>query len=603
MVLLVVAALCHALLGVALAVLTWLVGAVPAARLPGRRLENGYAAGLILVTAAAFAVLLAWPVAVVAAPVLAYAAWRGLAAVPADAAVRARRAVVGVLPGAVAFGVALGLFQHGPDDERGSNAFGDLVFYVAELTSAAQSVLPFRDLSVAGLEHTYVQSAPAFVGGALEWLPGFDPFLFFAATLPAFLWVALALGAAADGPAQGSVVAAAALAVGASAYPTWLSESPPVTLAAPVVFSFAAFLAVPGVATVVLAAAALVLTKGIAILPLLALASPRDVRTRRSAILAGAAVAAAAVVGVLAAGWLTELLTLDFLPADAVDGLRSQLDARDTQQLAPALLVAGHVLLVAGTARLGNTPMLAAVVAGVAASWLIGGHATDVAVLLPALLVALELRRAPVERVAGLLLRGAAFVLVGAAFVRDVAGLGTAATLLALAIVALVGGLGDPAPARALRLAAASALVVAIAAVAGFLRLDPAAPPLTSDDANIAEQVRDLVPEDALVFTSRTGPAITTDGGWNYASALSGRRHYVAGWANSRLRVDDDARARRLALNRRALDGETAEAVADAGVDGSTRLFAVLRRSEPAPRGARRLYANGSYALYELQAP
>ena len=167
---------------------------------------------------------------------------------PRERDVRARsgRSLAAALPGTLGFAVALGLFQHGPDESRGSNAFGDLVFYVAELQSAARSVLPFRDLSLAGFDHTYVQSAPAFVGAALSVLPGFDPFLFFASTLPACLFASIAIGVGTIERRGGAAALAAVLTLGAFAYPTWLSESPPVTLAAAVAFSFWAFAAVAG---------------------------------------------------------------------------------------------------------------------------------------------------------------------------------------------------------------------------------------------------------------------------------------------------------------------------------------------------------------------
>ena len=166
--------LLHALLGVVLAAVIWLTGVTVALRLPGKQLANAYAAGLLIVVAAAFVALISGlllPLSLVAIGLL---TWRGARAVAAaDVHARAGRALAAALPGTLGFAVALGSFQHGPDAERGSNAFGDLVFYVAELRSATQSVAPFRDLSLVGFDHTYVQSAPAFVGAALDVLPGF----------------------------------------------------------------------------------------------------------------------------------------------------------------------------------------------------------------------------------------------------------------------------------------------------------------------------------------------------------------------------------------------------------------------------------------------
>ena len=262
--------LLHALLGVVLAAVIWLTGVTVALRLPGKQLANAYAAGLLIVVAAAFVALISGlllPVSLVAIVLL---TWRGARAAGPEVRARAGRALAAALPGTLGFAVALGLFQRGPDAEHGSNAFGDLVFYVAELRSATQSVAPFRDLSLAGFEHTYVQSAPRFRRRHARRVPGFDPFLFFSATLPACLFASLAIGLGTI-ERRGAVAIAALLALGAFAYPTWLSESPPVTLAAPVAFSFLAFAAFPALSSAALAAAALVLTKGVGLVPLAAL--------------------------------------------------------------------------------------------------------------------------------------------------------------------------------------------------------------------------------------------------------------------------------------------------------------------------------------------
>jgi hypothetical protein len=147
---------------------------------------------------------------------------------------------------------------------------------------------------------------------------------------------------------------------------------------------------------------------------------------------------------------------------------------------------------------------------------------------------------------------------------------------------------------------APAALAVALAA--GFLRLDPTKPPLTSEHAELSERVSEL-PPNAVVFTSLTGERITSDEGWNYYSAVSGRQHYIAGWADSELRVLPQERTTRVRLNRLALRGDPEPALAEAGISLDRPLYAVLRAAQPAPQGARRLYANSRFALYELRAP
>ena len=49
--------------------------------------------------------------------------------------------------------------------------------------------------------------------------------------------------------------------------------------------------------------------------------------------------------------------------------------------------------------------------------------------------------------------------------------------------------------------------------------------------------------------------------------------------------------------------GNPEPALADAGIASDRPLYAVLRAGEQAPPGARRLYVNDRFALYELRAP
>ena len=85
--------LVHALLGVVLAAVIWLTGVTIALRLPGKQLANAYAAGLLIVVAAAFVALLSGlllPVSLVAIVLL---AWRGARAAGAEVHARAGRAL------------------------------------------------------------------------------------------------------------------------------------------------------------------------------------------------------------------------------------------------------------------------------------------------------------------------------------------------------------------------------------------------------------------------------------------------------------------------------------------------------------------------------
>jgi hypothetical protein len=170
--------LLHAALGVALAALVWATGAGGAAAV--------WRLGLSVEPAGAFAYplgLLVWLVACFAALVSPWLGVAGAAAVVGACAwalgtrplrVAARRAgivVAWALPAVVGLPVVLGFFLHGPTRRVDSNAFGDVVWYVAKLASAKESLFPFRDLAAAGVQLWRAEIGPSLLGGAITRLP------------------------------------------------------------------------------------------------------------------------------------------------------------------------------------------------------------------------------------------------------------------------------------------------------------------------------------------------------------------------------------------------------------------------------------------------
>src|SRR5918995_3551227 len=338
----------HALLGIALALLVYAVGG-GWVRLARRDEAFAYPAGVLAVVAAAWLFLVTPWFAPVSLALLVPLLWSRLA----------MRSLAQASPFAFGLGVALGVLWHGPTAEEDSHAYGDLLFYAAKLVSAREGVLPLRDLLVEDTGSTYLEAGWTFVGGALG---GVDPVLFHAAAAPAFLVAAIALGARATGIrlAAGTAAALAPLAVAVIAYPTWITESAPVAFALPLAFGIDAVLRrrMPlgelafGAATL---AAAFVLTKGFGLVPLAVAAAialfahHRDelhARTLlRYAVPAALVGVATVVYFATTSSWLADVLGAKFLPATAVEGIADQFDHRDTQALAPALLVAGQLLL------------------------------------------------------------------------------------------------------------------------------------------------------------------------------------------------------------------------------------------------------------------
>jgi hypothetical protein len=588
----------HALLGIALALLIWAVGA-GWLRLLGRlQPPFAYAVGLLAVVLAAWLLLVSAWLAPISLALIAPAALARLRLAP----------FVHASPFALGLGIALGVLLHGPTADEESHAYGDMLFYAAKLVSAGESVLPFRDLLVEGESSTYIEAGSTFIGAALDFLPGIDPVLVQAATAPAFLVAAFAVGVgvARIRVAPWQVAALAPLAAAVVAYPTWITESPPVALALPLAFAIDALLQdrleLGELALgVVVVALGFVLTKGFGLVPLavaavfaLATQHRRELDARRM-LRYGLPIAA---VGVLALGffvatsaWLTEVLGAKFLPADAVDGLLDQLDHRDTQAIAPTFLVVGELLVLAALARGRAWPQLALVAAAVAASWFVGGHALDLTVSIAVVVTLLELARRPELLRAQLPLVVAAGAALAASVVcRDISGVRVGFLLAFL----LAGGiLAALAPPRMLvPIAAAAALGVVVTAPG----VSQGPPTLTPEDHDVWLEVRERVPNDGLVFTSETGPVITGRQGWNYYPGVAGRQVYLAGWSSSPLLVDEAERARRLALNRAVLGGRDPRTVP---LEQTYRSFYGVVEGD-APSSWRRLYANDRFGLYEI---
>lgn len=597
-----VAIVAHAGLGVALATAVWAVGLGCV-----RALDEGdglaYAFGLLVLSVAALLVVASpWlgPVALVLvlAPL---ARLRGSGGV-------FRRAVPAFgwsLPAALGLGLALGL-NHGPTRDEDSSAYGDMLFYAAKTIAATESLPPFRDLTVEGEHHVWVESGWTFLAAAVAWLPGVDVILLQAATAPAFLVVAVAIGLGLlprHERRSAWLPLAAILAVSLTAYPTWLTESPPVALAVPLAFPVYAlwrrrFPSVWLAVAVTAIGADFFLTKGFGGIPfavVMAVVLVRD-HARRALpyLVAIGAAAAGTVVFMLTSAWLTDLLEVKFLPADAVRGLRRQLDVRDTQAAAPAFLVGGQVLLAAVLLHARAFTFAGALAASLLANWIVGGHGFDIAVGLTVLLAALFfLERQDLLERHRLLVAAAGISLTVSAWFRDIAGVHAGFLLVALFAAGLVAAFVR----RPLPVVAAAAVV----ALGVLLGLGERQTTLTRADYALWKHVADTVPVDALVFTSQTGPQVTGTQGWNYYPGVAGRQVYFAGWSNGRLVVDRARLAHRLRLNREVLSGRLSPTL----LRLSRRYgayYAVLLRGERAPPSFRLVYGNERFAVYRIRS-
>ena len=475
----------HAMLGVALGALVWAVGAglltAVLARRPERRESvDGYPLGLLAVTGAAAAFLL-HPLAGTAAALVVLAAPIVLCLRRAPLDIRAPLlGAARALPGALGFGVVLGLLWHGPTSELDSRLYGDMLFYLNKVVSASISLAPFHDLLAEGQRIIYAEGAPSFVGAAF---PGFDPILFHTTTLPVFFVVSMVFGfrLLIGRWTTESAIAAAALTVVAVAYPTFLVESPPMTMALPLAFpAYRLWADEVSLRHATLLAVAIGLslfwTKAlgmVAIGVVALLAAYRRFGRRMGVVFwtALALAAAAVIVGLfLTADWYADLVKTRFFPEEAARGALDQLDRRDTRAAAPALVLVGQVLLLAFLVRARLFVFAAAYGASLAAAWFVGGYGFDISlgfgVLFAAIAIADRLT-AP-----GALGWAAIATLLLSAWTRDILGIETALLLISPLAGGVFAGL---APASALPLGLALSAALGLLALAGAAFIGAAA--------------------------------------------------------------------------------------------------------------------------------
>lgn len=605
----------HTALGLALAALVWLVGrgCLVLCRRPleGPSLLDAYPLGLFVVMAAAVPPLAWHPLGAVSALVVGAAAVAGVrgAVLP----LRNSTLVFAAL-GSALFGGGLGALLHGPTDELDSAAYGGMLWYVAKVVSATQSIIPFRDPLAEGEHMIYTEAGTSFVGAVLDWLPGFDPILYHAATLPTFAAASLCVGIAifvAGRPVPLPLVgvAAALLAVASVAYPSWVTETPPAAFALPLVFSLwrvwrdeldtrwlallSAVVALDYFQTKVIAIMAL----GLLLLAGLVERHRHRPDFRRVALIAATLVAlgAAAMIGLLFlfASWYAGLAKPKALPVDAVRGLTD--GDPDLRSLGLVCLVAGEVLLLAALARARSWGLCVALLATVLPSWFVSGYGFEVAlvsaVFLAALLLLDEVRLDPRLAIAS----GA--LLAFAAAAREPLGPQPGFLLVLALLVAFVAvAARSRSVVRVAAVAAAAAAVLAIAVRGG---VDDPAVAITTADRDVWAQVKARVPDDALVFTTLTGLDVTPHVGWNNYPAVAERQLFIAGWYDGRLVSHEEDRDRRLAQNRAVVTGHTHPSQLDLSRDYSS-YYVVARRRDRVLQSFKRLYANDAYVLYEI---
>ena len=598
----------------------------------------GYLAGLVaclLLSLISFAGITGQLVAglAISASLVAFFRAHGLRAWPQTE----QLAVIVVLATALGGFLAL-LWRPATAGFAGSLDLADLSVYMGWYHALKFSLFPLYNLGVEGDTLTsYFNQLPTLYAVALDFLPGFDVYLFLSASLAAFLvlslgWLLRALadfrmrrGGGAFSASQ--TLAVCGLMVASTWYPSWILDSPPVAFLAPVTLSALYLVERAGndplrlmlVFAVVVVATAI--SKVVALAVLGAFAGMRLLQgLRRSARRAHLALLLAFAAA--AAYYILKMLQAyggAFLPEWAPgpeSWHRFQVKGwGEFGKVLPVLLKdTGLVLIVIGTLKTRDIALSVAAALGVVCNFVFPFLFTPTPAALTALVAGylIVVREVPASAIR-LFLTGAALMLpyfavrepgVSYMLVIWTLSVGPAAFI---ALQPAAARRPPPAPVGArqghwLHIASAAAVLVflLVAVANGDFRIGKRRHrivPVSLHD--IWLQARRLTPRDALLFTDQTGDNEDRLSGWNDYSLIAERQFYISSWNISSLRNAPAARRKRLAANHAVLSG----ALSPASLSLSRHYgsyYAVLARGGDIPPGFRLVTANDDYALFEI---
>jgi hypothetical protein len=543
-----------------------------------------------------------------------------------------------VLALAAGYGVFMGIsWRPGGADWIGTVDLGDLTIYTGWYHTLHRQFFPFVNLGVEGeFLHSYFNQAPTLLALLADGLPGFDPALFFATTLIAFLILSLFVVirglslAAVPGTAFASSDhwLAIGLLVAANARPSWTVESPPVVLLLPLiaVVAYAVHRAGPStwrlLLAVMLAALASIGSKVASLLVLggyagLALVVRRWGRlSRRQLVLIG-------LLSLVLGGYVLAMVVRfapDFLAywdvgPDSWHRFREK-GWEEFDKVIPDLARdLALIPLLIGAYRVGGVSLAGAVAAGVL-TFLLHFQLFRVEHMTAFALVAMVLILEGSRTRSGIKWLAAATVLtLPYAFFRDPGESEAALVWIAVAVPTIwfarfATDLPESADGaqrfdRAVSRVALGVLVLAVVALPalalGTLRIGDNRRTVTPIGlVDLWDGTRRLTPENALVFTDQTGNDPRRLSGWNDFALRAERQFYIATWASSRLRLDDEARQRRLALNEAVLAGTCAPSDLQLSRHYDSWYAAVLAH-RPVPDHFEPVFSDRTYALYRIR--
>ncbi len=531
----------------------------------------------------------------------------------------AGRVLVLTLPFAAAFAILLGALWHGPTDTLPASVMGDHVFYSANTSAYALGLWPIAHLGVAGERQSYFATMPSLVGAALRHMGGFDPFLFFATSIPLFGALLTMLGFAflphviqtvggSESSSRFRAIGCGLLVAGASQFPSWLVSSPPVALSLPLVPSVYALSRSDRfrgrLAALLTAALGTALTKLTVAPTLVVLTLSRLVITVqwRRERWRGVAI----LMFALLAGLVALALLLRYVPSFAAIANSGPRSWQDWSSTSPwlwrdaGLLLLGFTMLGAWQRTTGVSVMF-----GIVICWLspfVFEAAGLCAVVLAACVLATQEAKPRSVRLA----TAAGGLLCAGSIALEPAGRVPALALVFLVMMACglavhraspfgPGMLQVTLPAYGLVLSAS----VTLALANGALILNSGHRPeeLTPAARDIWRAARERTAPRALVFTDQTGSDSGLLGGWNTYCFLGERQVFVASVLQSGLRFDAAAQRLRLLQNDNVLRGVIGPADLPEAA-GYAGWYAVVSNSRAMPGSFRLCYRNESYSLY-----
>ena len=519
----------------------------------------------------------------------------------------------------------------------GAIGLGDITTYAGWYHALKVSLLPFYNLAVEGDLTSYFNNLHSLYALALDFLPGFDIYLFILASLSTFYALSIAYmlhvltvyrshcGYPALTP--GNMTLIVVILVAAARYPSWILDSPPAVFLAPVALAvmyavaragenssrlgFALALAVAGSAiTKVVSLAVLGAYTGLKFLHVIV----RRASAMQFLWLGMFCIAIAAYV-IYMAGNFGNLFLTEWVPGPESWQRFEKKGWSEFRRVIHVLLKdVGLLLIVAGTLKLGDRALALTAILAVLSNFLFSFLFTPSPAVLLLLIAAWLLTTREVPRGAARLLLTGALLFVPHHIRHDpgewqmmllwTLTLGASALLVLryhadaggdqaektrnrttwrqLAIVFLVGSLS------------LSALATGDFRL-GKKRIEPVAATLY----DIWMNTRQRTPTDALVFTDQTGNDTGRLGGWNDYSMMAQRQFYISSWSISQLRYRHSERMEQLEKNAAVIDGRLSPLALSLSRKYSG-YFAVVRKDASFPKHFRVLYDNTDYVLYEI---